>query len=138
MKNFHINREAITPVTAAIAVISAMVAIAIIVAVLFGSIASNSMANKELSVSYTQLTPGDYSTGKIILNLDNPSTKDATISMIKVNGATSTSWSSTSNTIAAGSAETFTINQAVVAGTQYAVQLYDTEGTLRASFTQTA
>ncbi len=139
MKNFRKNRKAITPVTAAIAVISGMVGVAIVVALLVGSIASSNMANRELSVSYTEFTPGDYSTGKIVLNVDNPSTQDATISVIKVNGQTSTSWSSaTSNTIAAGGAETFTITRPVDAGAEYVVQMYDSEGTLLASFTQTA
>ena len=139
MKNFRKNRKAISPVTAAIAVISGMVAVAIIVALLVGSIASSSMAAKELSVSYVDFTTGDYSSGRIVLNVDNPSTKDATISVIKVNGQTSGSWSSgSSSTIAAGGSETFTITRAVVAGNSYAVELYDSEGTLRASFTQTA
>jgi P pilus assembly chaperone PapD len=139
MKNLRKNRKAITPVTAAIAVISGMVGVAIVVALLVGSIASSNMANRELAVSYAEFTLGDYSTGKLVLNVDNPSTKDVTISIIKVNGQTSTSWSSgSSNTIAAGGAETFTINHAVVSGTQYAVDMYDSEGTLKASCTKTA
>ena len=139
MKTLLQNRKAITPVTAAIAVISAMVGVAIIVALLVGSIASSSMATKNFEVSYSEFVTGDYSSGKIILNLDNPSTADATISVIKVNGQTSSSWSSaSSNTIPAGGAETFTINQAVVAGNQYAVEIYDSEGNLRASYTGTA
>jgi len=139
MKKFRKNTEAISPVTAAIAVISGMVGVAIIVALLVGSIASSSMAAKELSVSYSDFTIGDYSSGRIVLNVDNPSTKDSTISMIKVNGQVSSSWSSaSSNTIVAGGSETFTINQAVVAGTQYTVDFYDSEGSLRASYTGTA
>ncbi|MDG6221776.1 MAG: hypothetical protein QCH99_00755 [Candidatus Bathyarchaeota archaeon] len=139
MKNFLKTKEAISPVTAAIAVITGMVAIAILVAVLMGSIASNQILNKELAVSNVVFTTGDYSSGRIVMNVNNPAASDATIVMIKVNGQDSNSWTAgTSSTIPAGASETFTINQVVSAGTPYTVEMYDTKGTLRASYTGTA
>ena len=139
MKNVLKNKQALTPVTAAIAVISAMVAIAIIAAVLLGSIASSQILSKELSVSSVEFTPGDSFSGMIVVHVNNPTSSDATITMITVNGQSASSWAPVSSTtIAAGGTETFYISQTVVSGTQYAVGLYDSEGTLRASYSGTA
>jgi len=140
MKKILKNREAISPVTAAIAVIVGMVAIAIVVAVLVGSIAANSIAaNKELTVTGCNFAVGDFSSGRITVHVNNPATIDVTVSVIKVNDANAVSWSSgSSNTIVAGASETFTITQAISAGTPYSVNMYDSDGTLRASYTGTA
>ena len=136
MKNFLKNREALTPVTAAIAVISAMIAVAIIAAVLLGSIASSQILSKELSVASVEFTPGESFSGMIVVHVNNPTSTDATITMIKVNGQSASSWApASSSTVVSSGSESFYISQTVVSGTQYAIEMYDSEGTLRASYT---
>ena len=140
MKKILKNREAISPVTAAIAVIAGMAAIAIIVAVMVGSIAANSIAaSKELTVTGCNFAVGDFSSGQITVQVNNSLSKDVTISVIKINDANAVSWSAgSSNTLASGASETFTITQAVSEGTQYTVTMYDTDGTLRINYKGTA
>lgn len=132
------NKKALSPVVAAVAVIAVMIAVAVGVALLMGSIAASNMGDNKLTVTGMDFTTGDFSSGKINIHITNSLETAVTISAMRINNQLADVWSSTSNTIAPGASETFTITQAVLPGNQYNVNIYDTEGTLVAASTATA
>jgi P pilus assembly chaperone PapD len=67
------------------------------------------------------------------VNVTNSGTSSFTVRNIRVNGEMTdlTDWSSgSSDTVAPGDSETFTITHTVLPGSKYAVSLYDIDGTL--------
>ena len=138
MNKLFKNKKAISPVVAAVAVIAVMVAVAIGAALFMGSIATSTMGDNKLTVTGMDFTTGDSSSGKINIHITNSLDYAVTISGMRVNNQLADVWSSTSNTIAPGASETFTVTQAVLPRNQYNVNIYDTEGTLIAASTDRA
>jgi hypothetical protein len=132
------NKKALSPVVAAVAVIAVMVAVAVGAALLMGSVATSTMGDNKLTVTGMDFTTGDSSSGRITIHITNSLDHAVTISGMRINNQLAGVWSSTSNTIASGDSETFTVTQAVLPGNQYNVNIYDTEGTLIAAYTDTA
>jgi len=97
------------------------------------------MDTKELTITDVDFTIG--TPGCIAVNVVNSGTSSFTVNNIRVNGEIMdlADWSSgSSDTLAPGAPETFTITHTVVAGNKYAVSLYDMDGTLIGSYTATA
>jgi hypothetical protein len=94
---------------------------------------------RDLDITGVDFTYGDATTGQIIISVINLQKIEVTVSAFKVNSATVSSWTVTdSATLAAGATETFTITQAVTAGNNYSILMFEKEGTMVASFTGTA
>jgi hypothetical protein len=88
----------------------------------------------ELTVTELEFTIGDATSGRIVVHVTNTYTSDVTIKKIAVNGNNSVAWSSgTSNTIAPGCSESFTIKQDIEAETKYYIALFKIDGTLTGS-----
>ena len=139
MKNLLKNKKALSPVVAAIILIAVTVAVSIAVAAWMGSLTIGFMETTELTITDLEFTPGDASTGSIIIQVTNSGTSSFTVTMIRVNGDFPSSWSSgTSDTVAPANSETFTVTQAVGAGNKYAVSLYDISGSMIGAHTATA
>ena len=133
------NKRALTPVVAAVAVIAVMIAVAIVLALFMGSIATSSMAETKLKVNGVDFTVGDSSSGRIAMHVTNSLDYAVTIGGVRVNGESPSAWSAgSSNTLASGVSETFTITCAVSSGTQYTVYLYNSDGSLIAASVATA
>ena len=139
MRKLLKSKKALSPVVAAIILIAVTVAVSIAVAAWMGSLTIGFMETSELTIIGVDFTIGDASTGRIAVQVTNSGTSDFTVKNMRVNGEHASTWSSgTSDTVAPGTSETFTITQAVVAGNKYAVSLYDIDGTLIGAHTATA
>jgi len=139
MKEFLGSRKALSPVVAAIILIAVTVAVAIAVAAWMGSLTIGFMETSELTITDIVFTVGDDTNGRIAVMVTNSGTSDFTIVRIRINGENAATWSSgTSNTVTPGTSETFTITQAVEAGFQYAVSLYDIDNTMIGASVATA
>ena len=139
MKKLLKSRKALSPVVAAIILIAVTVAVSIAVAAWMGSLTIGFMETSELTITDLDFTIGDP--GSIAVNVTNSGTSSFTVKNIRVNGENLdvSDWSSgTSDTVAPGESETFTITQAVAPGSKYAVSLYDIDGTLVGAYTATA
>lgn len=133
------NKKALSPVVAAIILIGVTVAVSIAVAAWMGSLTIGYMETKEFSIVDVDFTLGDVSTGKMVLKVNNFGTSDVTIHRIRVNGETASTWSTgNSETVYAGSEETFTITHEVTETKKYAITMYTIDGTMVGSFTATA
>jgi flagellin-like protein len=139
MRKLLKSKKALSPVVAAIILIAVTVAVSIAVAAWMGSLTIGFMETSELTVTQITFTVGDATNGRIAVAVTNSGTSDVTVSLIKVNGATASTWSSgTSDTVVPGASETFTITQLVAAGNKYNINMFTTDGTLVGSFTDTA
>ena len=139
MKKLLQSKKALSPVVAAIILIAVTVAVSIAVAAWMGSLAIGFMETSELTITDVDFTIGDASNGRIAVRVTNSGTSYFTVKRMRVNGENADTWSSgTSDTVAPGTSETFTITQAVVAGNKYAVSLYDIDGTMVGAYTATA
>jgi flagellin-like protein len=133
------SKRALSPVVAAIILVAVTVAVSIAVAAWMGSISIGYMEVSELTITGLDFTFGDAVTGRIAVQVTNSGTSSFTVRRIRVNGENVGTWSSgTSDTVAPGASETFTITQAVAAGSKYAVTLYDIDGTMVGAYTATA
>ena len=139
MKNLLKSKKALSPVVAAIILIAVTVAVSIAVAAWMGSLTIGFMETSQTAITEVDFTIGDASTGRIAIHVTNPGTSEVTIRRIRINGENEITWSSgTSDTVAPGNSETFTITQAVATGSKYAISLYDFDGTMVGSYTATA
>ena len=85
------------------------------------------------------ITDVDFSSGtSIMLYVTNTGTRAATVSSIKVNGVTSSFTATSSNTVASGGQETFTVSCSTILGSKYSITLFSSDGTLLTSYTVTA
>jgi len=131
--------KALSPVVAAIILIAVTVAVSIAVAAWMGSLTIGFMETSELTITDLDFTIGDETTGRINIYVTNSGTSDFTVERIRVNGENASSWSSTtSDTLAPTDSEIFTITQTVETGNQYAVSLFDIDGTMIGAYTATA
>jgi flagellin-like protein len=138
MKKLLKSKKALSPVVAAIILIAVTVAVSIAVAAWMGSLSIGYMEISELTITGVDFTIGDPS-GSIDVHVTNSGTSDFTVKNVRVNGKIASNWSyGTSDTIAPGDSENFTITQPVAAGSKYAVSLYDIDGTLVGAYTATA
>jgi len=139
MRKLLKSKKALSPVVAAIILIAVTVAVSIAVAAWMGSLTIGFMETAELTITGVDFTIGDASIGRIAVNVTNSGTSDFTVKNIRVNGENAINWSSgTLDTVAPAASETFTITQAVAAGSKYAVTLYDIDGTMVGAYTATA
>jgi flagellin-like protein len=139
MKKLLKSKKALSPVVAAIILIAVTVAVSIAVAAWMGSLTLGFMETSELTITDVDFTIGDASNGRIAVYVTNSGTSNFTVKRIRVNGEILSTWSSgTSDTVAPGTSETFTITQLVAAGYKYAVSLYDIDGTMIGAHTATA
>ena len=139
MRKLLKSRKALSPVVAAIILIAVTVAVSIAVAAWMGSLTIGFMETSELTITDVEFTYGNATTGRIFVNVTNSGTSSFTVKNMRVNGEIMSIWSSeSSDTVAPGNSETFTITQAVAAGSKYAVSLYDIDGTLVGAYTATA
>ena len=137
MKKLLKNKKALSPVVAAIILIAVTVAVSIAVAAWMGSLTIGFMETSELTITDIDFTIGDP--GSIAVHVTNSGTSAFTVKRIRINGENASNWSSgTSDTVIPGNSETFTIAQAVSAGNNYAVTLYDIDGTMVGAYTATA
>ena len=138
MKKLLKSRKALSPVVAAIILIAVTVAVSIAVAAWMGSLTIGFMETSELTITEVEFTTAPDS---IVVYVTNTGTSSFTVRNIRVNGEIMdlADWSSgSSDTVAPGDSETFTITHDVVAGNKYAVSLYDIDGTLVGAYTATA
>lgn len=138
MKKLLKNKKALSPVVAAIILIAVTVAVSIAVAAWMGSLTIGFMETAEITITNVDFTGGVD--GTIDLDLTNSGTSDATITAVKVNGATqSTTSPSLPLTITAGdNTETLSITMVFNAGSKYSISLFANDGTLLSSYTATA
>ena len=139
-KNFLKSKKALSPVVAAIILIAVTVAVSIAVAAWMGSLTIGFMdTTSELTIIGVDFTLGDADTGRIAVHVTNSGTSYFTVRNVRVNGELTDSWEpGTSSTIEPGDSETFTITQAVNAGSKYSVAFYDIDGTLVGAYMATA
>ena len=139
MKEVFRNRKGLSPVVAAVILMGVTVAVSVAVASWMGSLSTDYMETKELSIVEVEFNIGDASAGRIVVNVSNFGTGDVTIHRIDVNGKVADVWSSEeSDTVDVGSAETFTITQVVSKSTKYGITMYTTDGTMVGSVTDIA
>ena len=141
MKKLLKSRRALSPVVAAIILVAVTVAVSIAVAAWMGSLTLGFMENSEMTITDIEFTIGDATTGRIVVYVTNTGTSSFTVKNMRVNGEKMDldDWTSeSSDTVAPGASETFTITHTVAAGNKYAVSLYDIDGTLVGAYTATA
>ena len=139
MRKLLKSKKALSPVVAAIILIAVTVAVSIAVAAWMGSLTIGFMETSELTIIDLDFTIGDASNGSIAIHVTNSGTSSFTVKNIRVNGEIMSIWSfESSDTVAPGESETFTITHTVKAGSKYAVSLYDIDGTLVGAYTATA
>ena len=144
MRKLLKNKKALSPVVAAIILIAVTVAVSIAVAAWMGSLTIGFMETTELTITDMAFSAG--STGTITCSVTNSGTSSATISAIRVNGAsialTGTGAGTATGTLtyaAGASASDLVITLTTVsAGNKYAVSLFANDGTLIGSYTATA
>jgi len=92
----------------------------------------------ELTTTNVEFTIGDASTGKIIIHVINSGDYDVTVSEIKVNNETASSWEATNSaTVTVGATEKFTVTHEIIAETKYVITIYE-DGRMMSSYTETA
>ena len=139
MRKLLKSRKALSPVVAAIILIAVTVAVSIAVAAWMGSLTIGFMETSELTITDVDFNYGNP--GSIFVYVTNSGTSSFTVKNMRVNGEIMdlADWSSgSSDTVAPGASETFTITHTVNAGSKYAVSLYDIDGTLVGAYTATA
>ena len=150
MRKLLKSKKALSPVVAAIILIAVTVAVSIAVAAWMGSLTIGFMETKELTI--TQMTYTYTATdvdGVINATVTNSGTSDVTVSLIKVNGNTVTTFArsgtgatTTDLTFEAGEsgyiAITYTEADGVLAGNKYSVNMFTSDGTMVGSYTDTA
>ena len=133
------SKKALSPVVAAIILIAVTVAVSVAVAYWMGSMAVSDMEVMELTITHIEFTVGDASTGRLIVHVSNTGTSDVTVHSIRINGENIDTWSvDNSNTVRAGTSETFTLNIAVNEAAKYSVMLFSIDRTMVGSYTATA
>jgi flagellin-like protein len=135
MRKLLKSKKALSPVVAAIILIAVTVAVSIAVAAWMGSLTIGFMETSELTI--TQMTFDD-SAETISCNITNSGTSAATVSLVKVNGATESSVSGDTSYDAGASGTLVITITDVVAGNKYSVSLFASDGTMIGSFTDTA
>jgi flagellin-like protein len=139
MRKLLKSKKALSPVVAAIILIAVTVAVSIAVAAWMGSLTIGFMETSELTVTNVDFTVGNSTAGSIAVDVTNSGTSDVTVTIIKINGNTASTWSSgTSDTVPSGEDETFTITQTVVAGNKYSISMFANDGTMIGSYQDTA
>jgi len=133
------SKKALSPVIAAIILIAVTVAVSVAVSAWMGSMAVSEMEVSELTITHLDFALGDAENGRIIISVVNSGTRDVTVYRIRINGENESTWSAeTSNTVRAGTPETFTITKAVNKAAKYSVMLFSVDGTMVGSYTATA
>ena len=94
---------------------------------------------RDLDIIDVDFTYGDATTGQIIISVTNFQKIEVTVSAFTVNSIAVSSWTATdSATLGVGATETFTITQAITAGNKYSILMFEKEGEMVGSFTDTA
>lgn len=133
------SKKGLSPVVAAIILIGVTVAVSIAVAAWMGSMAVSDMKVSELTITSLEFNAGDAENGEIIVHVANTGTSDVTVHRIRVNGDNVETWSADiSNTVRAGTSETFTSTLEVAKSSKYSVMLFSIDGTMVGSYTDTA
>ena len=122
MRKLLKSKKALSPVVAAIILIAVTVAVSIAVAAWMGSLTGNFMETKELKM--TDLT---FGSNHINASVINSGTSAVTISIVKVNGV-STSFTGGADpvTVAAGGTDVVSITGlTITTGNKYSVSMYE-------------
>jgi flagellin-like protein len=131
MRKLLKSKKALSPVIAAIILIAVTVAVSIAVAAWMGSLSMGFMETKELTISDM-----DFSTaGQITVSVQNSGTGTVTVTGAKLNGSPK---DITSTPIDAGTSADIVITETWVNGQKYSVSLFASDGTLVASYSETA
>ncbi len=139
MKKLIKSKKALSPVVAAIILIGVTVAVSIAVAAWMGSMAVSDMEVSELTITSIEFTVGDAENGRVIAHVTNVGTSDVTVHRIRINGENVATWTTdNSNTVRAGTTETFTSTIEVTEAAKYSVMLFSIDGTMVGSYTATA
>jgi flagellin-like protein len=138
MKKLLKNKNALSPVVAAIILIAVTVAVAITVAGWMGSLTIGFMETSELTITDLEFTIGNQTDGRIIAHVMNSGTSRFTVDRIRVNGEIISDWLPEESTLDPGNSKIFTITHSVVAGREYAVTLYKMDGTMVGAYISTA
>jgi flagellin-like protein len=139
MKQILFNKNALSPVVAAIILIAVTVTVSIAVAAWMGSLTTSSMKVSELTITHIDFAIGDASNGRLIAYVTNSGTSDVTIHRIRVNGENEATWSSgSSDTIEPGESEVFTVTRSIATGSKYTITLYTVDGVMVGSYSATA
>jgi flagellin-like protein len=133
MKKLLRSKKALSPVIAAIILIAVTVAVSIAVAAWMGSLSMGFMETKELTI--TDMTFPDA--GNITVTVSNPGTTAVTVNRATLNGD---SIAMDATTLESGdTGVSVEIPGATwTNGYKYSVSLFATDGTLVASYTETA
>ncbi len=133
MKKLLKSKKALSPVIAAIILIAVTVAVSIAVAAWMGSLSMGFMETKELTIN--EMTFPDA--GTITVSVSNPGTVAVNVNRAKVNGVSVTF--DPVETVEEGVTDySIDTGQSWTAGSKYTVSLFATDGTLVASYTDTA
>jgi len=135
MRKLLKSKKALSPVVAAIILIAVTVAVSIAVAAWMGSLTIGFMETSELTVVDVV-----FNADSMNVTVTNSGTADVTISQVRVNGNTISTWELRSGltSIGPGAGDYVDITIASTAGNKYAITMFANDGTLIGSFTDTA
>jgi flagellin-like protein len=149
MRKLFKCRRALSPVVAAIILIAVTVAVSIAVAAWMGALTFTFMKTEELKITSMTFGPTTGSSGvannTVVLSIRNSGTSKVTVSEVKVNDASITSWSGSAVRTAAYDAGATTPQITIymgstpwVTGNKYKVSLLSATGTTVAAYETTA
>ena len=134
MKKLLKSRKALSPVIAAIILIAVTVAVSIAVAAWMGSLSMGFMETKELTIN--DMTFPDA--GNIHVTVSNPGTTAVTVNRATLNGESIAFADPVTCEAGQEGLDVEIPNSPWSAGYKYSVSLFATDGTLVASYTETA
>jgi flagellin-like protein len=139
MRKLLKSKKALSPVIAAIILIAVTVAVSIAVAAWMGSLSMGFMETKELTISNIDFTESGGAAASIDVDVVNTGTSAVTVTQIKVNGNPVSFTGSPVTVDADGATDTIVIPYTTwVNGNKYSVSLFANDGTMVASYTDTA
>jgi flagellin-like protein len=139
LRKIRKNTKALSPVVASIILIAVTVAVSIAVAAWMGALTVGFMGSSSVTITDVAFTEG--ASGPITIDVKNTGTNDVTITAVKVNNDSPTSFAATTGnslTMASGETSEIDIVDAVVLGNPYKIDLYDSNGQVIGSYQATA
>lgn len=133
LRKIRKNTKALSPVVASIILIAVTVAVSIAVAAWMGALTVGFMDTKTVTITNAAFSGTDV----ITLTVKNTGTSPVTISTAKVNGDIATITTNPSP-IADGAQASLVLQSAWLAGNNYKVDLFDSNGQLVGSYQATA
>jgi flagellin-like protein len=133
LRKIRKNTKALSPVVASIILIAVTVAVSIAVAAWMGALTVGFMDTKTVTITNAAFDGTDV----ITLTVKNTGTSEVTISTAKVNGDIATITTNPSP-IADGSTVSVVLQSAWLAGNNYKMDLFDSNGQLVGSYQATA